>query len=81
MKYDFLYMLCRPHSNIWNNARAELRKISRDINWPIKYGKNTTPVKVHQHFSLSQKGNLFPNLSIFRHQIFAGEPAKSLKGN
>ena len=34
-------MLCRPHSNIWNHARADRRAITRDIKWLVKYGQNT----------------------------------------
>ena len=52
-------MLCRPHSNMWNHARADRRTIAPDIKWPVKYGQNSakntnTSVKMQQHFFLSQ---------------------------
>ena len=40
IKYDLLYMLCRPHSNIWNHARADRHTNASDIKLPVKYGQN-----------------------------------------
>ena len=34
-------MICKPHSNNRNYARADLRTIARNIKWPVKYGQNT----------------------------------------
>ena len=44
-------MLCKPHSNVWNHARADRRTITHDIKWPVKYGQiteNNMSVKMHE---------------------------------
>ena len=53
MKYDVLYMLCRPHSNIYNSAHADRRALARVKNDRLNMAKislRNKTVKVLQIF-------------------------------